>query len=301
MLLAIKPRATLPVQLLSDSGEKSDDAHGIMIPNDLPNLAPGRCFLLESELLPLVPRWEGDFTHDNAKAFLSLFGGHGNGAKFVASQGGVAAVVDIADYSGNDLSTSIARERLETSLRWCSLLGIDLPCNTWTRARRAPKHSRMPSALRGNEGSLLWGLSDLTEADNKKVLVGNACVGLALHLIQLCLPAGIPGYLENPRTSRVWLVPEIIALVQARKAFFVDFDMCQYGTAWKKPTRLLIWGVAQDRVALDTCKQKKGICSRTMQPHEHLTGFRSSGFATFAAQVYPSEFVAALLPQLRGL
>eukprot|EP00973_Karenia_brevis_P077759 10804895-Karenia_brevis.AAC.1 len=90
--------------------------------------------------------------------------------------------------------------------------------------------------------------------------------------------------MENPRTSRLWLMPWVQELLDANLAFFVDFDMCQYGTAWKKPTRLLIWGVSPGSVTLQKCVSRCGLCSRSGRRHEPLTGVRPDGFATSAAQ-----------------
>ena len=177
-------------------------------------------------------------------------------------------------------------------------MGIDLPCNSFTRARRAPTWSRMPSALRGDKPADLWGLPNLSEADQAKVEVGNALFLFSIKVIRASVQFGVPGYMENPRSSRVWLMAEIQELLEAELAFFVDFDMCQYGTAWKKPTRLLIWGVAPGSVTLKRCCAKGSICSRSGLKHQALTGCQRGGFATTTAQVYPLEFVAALLPQL---
>jgi hypothetical protein len=47
-----------------------------------------------------------------------------------------------------------------------------LPCNTWSRARRAPWWSRMPKPLR-KPGSDLFGLPDLVPKDAQKVFRAN--------------------------------------------------------------------------------------------------------------------------------
>ncbi len=40
--------------------------------------------------------------------------------------------------------------------------------------------------------------------------------------------------------------------------FLVTTDMCCYGTRWKKPTRLLLWGPQASGVRLPTCTGRKG-------------------------------------------
>ena len=47
---------------------------------------------------------------------------------------------------------------------------------------------------------------------------------------------GVHIILENPARSRIFNEPEIARALGRLKAVRCDFDMCAYGTAWKKPT-----------------------------------------------------------------
>ena len=109
-----------------------------------------------NRLSPLVPRWclpspsgiaESMAKPCQGKAFLSLFGGAAEIAKTFARRGGTAAVIDLTDAAVNDLSSLSSWNRVLSVIQDFDFVGIDLPCNTWSRARRAPTHSRMPSAL----------------------------------------------------------------------------------------------------------------------------------------------------------
>jgi len=97
-------------------------------------------------------------------------------------------VLDLSDSAENDLSRPIAHRRLKQFLRRVCLLGIDIPCNTWSLARRAPPGSRMPSALRGSDPhSTLWGLPGLSEKDEAKVKAANLMIHSAVGLIRAAI------------------------------------------------------------------------------------------------------------------
>ena len=131
------------------------------------------------------------------------------------------------------------------------------------------------------------------DSDQNKVRCGNLQQAHARRYVGKCLNKNIPGYLENPRTSRFWKLPWVLRLVAAGRAQLVDFDMCQYGTQWRKPTRLLVWNVPTT-IELLRCSGKQGLCSRTHKPHLLLSGVAKGRFLTAAAQVYPPAFATAL-------
>lgn len=224
--------------------------------------------------------------------FLSLFGGVGNPAKFVASQGGVGYVVDLADSEKNDLGKPSKWNSLCARMDDFDLVGIDLPCNTWSRARRAPWWSRLPKPLR-KTGQHIFGLPWLSPQDESKVLKANVMLRGAYKMIKKCLKAGKAGFLENPKNSMVWHTPQIQKLLQDPRVQLVFCDMCQYGTQWKKPTGLLIWGC--NPVVFQRCSAKQHLCSRTHKPHLSLTGISGKKFLTAQAQVYSEEFSKHLM------
>ena len=151
----------------------------------------------------------------------------------------------------------------------------------------------MPSALRSEQHML--GLPGLVGKDLAKVKQGNNMYFKALGLIKLCLSLGIPGYLENPASSRVFKMKGCVGLVKSARAQLVRADMCQYGVAYKKPTLLLVWGVPPGAVTMKVCKPVHGRCSCTGKKHIQLSGIEKGKFITSAAQVYPLAFSEALM------
>ena len=51
---------------------------------------------------------------------------------------------------------------------------------------------------------------------------------------------GIPVVLENPDTSRLWNMPNVVWCFNACHANFIRSDYCQDGTLWRKRTKLMI-------------------------------------------------------------
>ena len=249
----------------------------------------------------LLPEWHKSTTSASEEAtqpdlrgevLLSLFGGVGECCRFVSRHGGDAILIDFASSKQNDLGRPSRWQDVLSLAAFATIVGIDLPCNTWSRARRAPWWSKMPSPLRGDSPSDIFGLSGLKKSDFDKVQAANHMVRGALRLIRFCLKKGIPGYLENPLTSRLWKVPAIQQLLAQRKAFFIRADMCQYNTQWRKPTGLLIWHCSS--FSMKTCWQK-AKCKRTAKPHLQLTGAINGKFLTHQAQVYTKEFASSLI------
>lgn len=228
------------------------------------------------------------------QVFLSLFGGKGECARFVSSRGGTGIIVDFDFSSANDLSKPSRWKDVRTLACYSTLVGVDLPCNTWSRARRAPWWSKMPSALRDDD-RYIFGLPDLSTKDRAKVQGANLMLRESVRLIKYCLQHNIPGYLENPWTSRVWKTPSIRRLLRSKCVFLVRADMCQYHTQWRKPTGLLIWGCSP--FVFKTCWHGH-LCKRTHKPHLQLSGISGGKFLTHQAQVYTKQFAEALITGL---
>ena len=141
----------------------------------------------------------------------------------------------------NDLAKFSVWNQIMRVLTWFSVVGIDLPCNTWSRARRAPEWSRLPKPLRSREH--IFGLPFLKPSDQQKVLAANRMFFGAVKVIRKCLKIGVAGYLENPASSWVWETPQMLRLMQHPQVCIVRVDMCQYNVQWKKPQSccFLVW------------------------------------------------------------
>ena len=149
-------------------------------------------------------------------------------------------MVDLDHSNQNDVSRLSARNSVLKKLDSFDAIGIDLPCNTWSRAGRAPRHSRMPGPLRGDLPQDIFGLQGLFEEDSLKVQSANRMYYGAMKVIRKYLCLKIPGYLENPLTAaRFWKTPGIRKLLQSPHVQLLKADQCQYGVAWRKPTAIL--------------------------------------------------------------
>ena len=168
-----------------------------------------------------------------------------------------------------------------------SILWIGITCSSWTRARRGKGGNGFPGPLRDND-KYIWGLPGLCPKDHEKVLLGNKQVRWVAKLIAHAIRHKVPLILENPLTSRLWLVPEIKKLVDSGTVS--EFYHCAYGAEWAKPTRLACWNINLASLA-QRCSCKNGICDFTDQPHLILSGIGShSCFKTAEASAYPWKF-----------
>ena len=172
---------------------------------------------------------------------------------------------------------------------------IAVPCGTFSRARRAPRGSCMPSALRSS--SEPWGLSDLSPDEQSKVDDANRITRNTLKVIRCLVRNGIPFILENPLGSIIWLLPEMVALSKRIDVSIVVTHFCQWGVKWMKPTKLLCFNLDADETSTlqRLCCRRKGLCSKSGLPHPPLSGTNKEGhFWTRLAQPYPHELAAEL-------
>ena len=153
------------------------------------------------------------------KSLLSLFGGAGALAAELAKEGMDALLIDTAHSPQNNLANARVARTIDGILPLFDLLGIDLPCCTWSRARRAPRHSPFPSALRSNQ--FIMGLPDLPERDRSTLALHNKLYRLSIRWAKGSLCAGKSGYIENPATSMLWKSKGVRRLIKLGAYFFV--------------------------------------------------------------------------------
>ena len=165
------------------------------------------------------------------------------------------------------------------------------PCSSFSRARdrtRVIRTRRQP-----------WGIHPrtLSKNDKKALLVGNACLKSTFKIIRVCLETRTPFILENLLTSKMFLVPEVIRVMNHKDVQVVDVDVCQFGTAWKKNTKLVCGFICDDDLNRlnKRCHAVGGLCSKSGKPHFHLTGTGPGGICwTRIAQPYPHGLARAL-------
>ncbi len=158
----------------------------------------------------------------------------------------------------------------------------------------------MPHRLRNGSGRGLWGIKGLYGKDLIITKLGNIQLRRVVQLIKKLIQICIGGYLENPLTSLIWGAFGILLKQEIRQGFvvFVDTDMCAHGTAWKKPTRLMLWGDTRKDATMPRCKTSNGNCQYTNKPHEQLVGQVGRVWKTSLGQIYPPRFASHLLKQM---
>ena len=150
----------------------------------------------------------------------------------------------------------------------------------------------------------IYGLPDLTEADQRRVALGNETMRATVQIVSCCVQAATLVILENPHSSMLWFAPEVKELLKHVSCLTHVCDFCQFGTAWRKRTRFASWcGSAFKPLTKKICKQKGKICSSTLAPHVRLTGHSASGkcFLTRKAEAYPDLLAAMLADWLAEL
>ena len=133
------------------------------------------------------------------------------------------------------------------------------------------------------------GLPHLSPKDRSFVNKHNVMFRRAMNWAKRHQKSGGSGYIENPLTSMLWKTRTVRSMINTGNCVLLRYDMCQYGTQYKKPTRLLCWGPWIQWASFKTCVGRS-VCSRTARPHFSLTGIVDGVFRTSAAQVYPTTF-----------
>ena len=110
----------------------------------------------------------------------------------------------------------IVREIIESGA--VSYIHFGTPCTVFSRARRnISNHSRA----------------------RQRELVGCELATFTIEMCCLASKLGVKWSIENPRSSRLWEFPLFDVLYSCEDVVAIDFDMCRFGTSYKKPTRLL--------------------------------------------------------------
>ena len=166
------------------------------------------------------------------KVFIEVFAGCASLSHEIARLGQTCLMWDINLGSNYDLN---ARKQQLLILGWIVaglVVGLHLgtPCNSFTRARDAGPG---PPRLRSDEHPL--GLPSLWRpGDINAVNIGNRLMRFSAEALRACSNNNIPASIENPRLSRMWLCPPMVAIKRLRSFNFYIVDFCMCGTPWKK-------------------------------------------------------------------
>ncbi len=230
---------------------------------------------------------------------LELFSGEGGLSDKIRKHGYAVLSFDFNCGSHFDLCKS---HILSLVIGWiCSgcvlFVWLGTPCSSWSLARRGPAGSSW-GPIRDKEHIL--GLPNLSDSDQCKIDNGNKTANASKIIIRCCVNNGIPCALENPANSRLFHSPYIMPLSLLTCCDSTTIDFCQYGTRWRKRTRIMSWNFPEAKNINKRCSSKLGICSRTGKPHMILSGSDpvSHLLWTVIAQPYPcklcSEFAKAI-------
>ena len=209
----------------------------------------------------------------NVPVIIDFFSGEGNFGRECSAAGFYVLLWDIRLGPKYDL---VSRHNRSMIIGWVTAAlvqgwGAGIPCGTFSRARDAPPG---PFPLRSDAEPM--GKSDLhtwaSHIDMDKVRVANILLVFICGLAHVSRVNGIPWYIENPRTSRLWLTSHVRALKRNSKISSIITDYCMWGKSWRKSTQFMFF-----KVDLSSCVRRclgapRGLCARTLKKHFRLEG-----------------------------
>ena len=148
-----------------------------------------------------------------------------------------------------------------------------MPCHTFSSARTGDGNNTGPRHLRSDDPQKVkQPLPYLTQKEKGKVKDANKLYQAMVCLIESCIRYKVPWYIENPRSSKLWLMPEIGKFIKHPDTRLCRYDYCLFGMPYQKPTLVLSGDdhlVFTGAVRCRPCKKK---CTRTRTIHESLVG-----------------------------
>lgn len=231
-------------------------------------------------------------SHNESRRFHEVMAGTRGLSCAVCRSGFPATSWEVRDSPFEDVLHHKNRSYLRQQSDSGHALGFwyGLVCATWSQARRnrkSPLTGRgWPPPLRDRE-RYLWGLPHLAEADRRRVQDANRQARWVFAEFARAARRGIPCVIENPATSLLWLTLPASRLL--KKFQYIDIDMCAFGAAWKKPTRLCYANCDLSSLGARRCRMRGGLCGFSGVHHQVLTGRSgpTGGLNTSGAGCYP--------------
>ena len=111
---------------------------------------------------------------------------------------------------------------------------------------------------------------------------------ITCQLVRLCSSVGCHWSVENPRSSALWKWAPLQRALNPAPQVTIDFDMCDYGMPYKKPTRVV--ASAPELLALArSCRGGHTHVHLQGTVHWDAGGRRAGGWRSSLAAEYPAE------------
>ena len=236
---------------------------------------------------------EGWRQRRRAQIFLEVFSGSGRLSAAMKRRGFLVLRWDILNGDAWDL---LSRKNQQLIRGWVAegvvaAIHIGTPCQSLTRARdRGPiktvGQAGWPSRLRSDE--FPWGLPQLVNPpDLMAVRVGNQLARFSASLLEHSRFHQVPATVENPSSSRLWILPPFRKLARATGWCQIQTHFCMFGKPWKKPTTF--GGFFVNLVPAARLCKGRAICDRSRCAHQSLQGSGPDGrMWTKIAEPYPA-------------
>ena len=228
------------------------------------------------------------------RIFLEIFSGCGRLSAAMARRGFQILAWDVKWGPAYDLMMAKNRRLIRGWILSRAILAVHLgtPCKSWSRAR--DRHGG-PPPLRSNDH--IWGLPDRRPGDQIAINIGSILARFTVSVLFACRHMHIPGTMENPASSRIWLCPPVKRFLASSGTDFAITDFCQWGTPWLKPTASAGVYIDLEPIRL-RCRFRSDpnkCCSRSGCRHQVLAGQTSEGvFWTLVAEAYPRRLCTKL-------
>jgi len=189
----------------------------------------------------------------------------------------------------------------DVAARRYAAVWLGTPCTTFSVAKGRPLRSL--DAIYGLPRRSAADPSGLSQEEVLQVQQGTYFAQRSIEVLALALRLGIPAALENPspwpgRVS-IFLLPEMLRLLESAGVDYVDFHQCPMGAETAKPTRVVsvhcdmssLVGWCDHRPQWWRYRTPARRWARCFRPHPPLKGriLDDGSWATAAAAAYPSE------------
>ena len=236
--------------------------------------------------------------NDRGQFFADFFSGVGHVARHARRLGFCSREWEVSHGAQCDLTRAAVIQEVGRMCKAKRILGAMLatPCTSFSCARDRTRVIRSREAPWGLEGP------SLSSNDRASLAAGNATCWATVLLLRHLNRHRVPWILENPWSSKLWWIPEIAEEIRKGRGIEIMTDFCQWGTEWRKRTRLMGGNLPAEDVAklARHCCGSRGYCSRgACRKHKQIRGNGPGGIPwTRIAQPYPRELARGLASSL---